>query len=351
MNSALAQLEDWMHKFQSRLSDQTLVTLLHAGLSYLNDTISLTSDTYIDLNGPSHAKRGLIDGIGKLSRMLFGMAMDEDVEQLRERYNHLTSITSASYRAIHINCWNIARLEKHVSDLGLYVNQLKSALNNVLTSVDSMYYFMTISQLLPVMETAVNSLLDTNQLVVQNVIDAVHGRVSPTLFPVRDFLHALNIGKMEYELKPFFDIEGIHHYYPLLESFLTSQAIVIRVYFESQEVFEVHQLEYFPFAVNGTIMSLNLPPSIVLISKDFTVYSVGHVADLQRCKTEYLHLYHCSASLFAFLPITGGVCEVVLTQTDASRALSICPYTELAPKPLYHTITTTFSLHSHSMYL
>ncbi len=150
------------------MSDQTIVTLLHARLSCLNDTISLASDTY---NGPSRAKRGLIDGIGKLSRMLFGTAMDEDVEHLRERYNHQTSIASTNYRAIHINCPNIARLEKHVSDLGLYVNQMKSELNNVLTSVDSMYDFVTISQLLPVMETAVNSLLHTNQLVVQNVVN------------------------------------------------------------------------------------------------------------------------------------------------------------------------------------
>ncbi len=64
----------------------------------------------------------------------------------------------------------------------MYVNQLKSALNIVLTSVDSVYDFMIISRLLPVMETVVNSLLHTNQLVVQNVVDAAHGRVSPTLF-------------------------------------------------------------------------------------------------------------------------------------------------------------------------
>ncbi len=232
--------------------------------------------------------------------MLFGTAMDEDVEQLRERYNHLTSIASANYRAIHINCRNIARLEKHVSDLGLYVNQLKSELNNILASVDSMCDFMTIAQLLSAMETAVNSLLHTNQLVVQNVVDAANGRVSPTLFQVRDFLHGLNIGKMEFELKPLLDVEGIHHYYPLLESFLTSEAIVIHVPFESQEVFEVHQLEPFPFAVSGTIMSLNLPPSIVLISKDFTVHSAGHVTDLQRCKNRILASLPLSRLTFCF---------------------------------------------------
>ncbi len=94
-----------------------------------------------------------------------------------------------------------------------------------------MYDFMTISQLLLVLETAVNSLLHTNQLVVQNVVDAAHGRVTPTLFPVKDFIHVLNIGKMEYELKPLFDLEKIHNYYPLLESFLRSEAIVIHVHF------------------------------------------------------------------------------------------------------------------------
>ncbi len=109
------------------------------------------------------------------------------------------------------------------------------------------------------------------------LIDAAHCRVSPALFPVIDFLHALNTGKMEYELKPLFDLERIHHYYPLLESLLTSEAIVIHVPFEYQEVFEVHQLEPFPFTVNGTIMSLNLPFSIVLISENFTVYSAVHI--------------------------------------------------------------------------
>jgi len=186
------------------------------------------------------------------------------------------------------------------------------------------------------MENAVNSLLHTNQLIIQNVVDAANGRVTSALFPVKDFLYALDIGKKEYELTPLFDLQGIHHYYPLLESILTTDAIIIHVPFQSQDVFEVHQIEPFPFSVNGTIMTLDLPPSIVLISKDFALYAVGQLTDLQRCKTEYLHLYHCPASLFAFLPITGGVCEVVLTQKDASKALSLCPYTQLAPKPVFH---------------
>ena len=196
---------------------------------------------------------------------------------------------------------------------------------------------------MPALENAVNSLVHTNQEIISNVVDAVHGRVSPTLFPVKDFLHALALGEQEYGLKPLFNIKGIHHYYPLLDSFITTEDIVIHVPFQSEDVFEVYQIEPFPFSLNNSIMTLNLPPSVVLISGDFTLFAAGSFSDLQRCKTEYLHSYHCPASLFAFLPITGGVCEVVLTQQNATKALELCPYTELAPKPLYHR--TFFSHH------
>ncbi len=73
-------------------------------------------------------------------------------------------------------------------------------------------------------------------------------------------------------------------------------------------------------------MTLDLPPSIVLISGDFTMYATGSFNDLQKCRTKYLSYYHCP-SLFAFLPISGGVCEVVQTQTVYKNALELCQYT------------------------
>ena len=54
--------------------------------------------------------------MGKLSRMLFGTAMNEDVEDLRENYNQLASIASSNNKAIHLNCKQIALLNQHVDD-------------------------------------------------------------------------------------------------------------------------------------------------------------------------------------------------------------------------------------------
>ncbi len=76
---------------------------------------------------------------------------------------------------------------------------------------------------------------------MSNVVNAVHGRVTPSLFRVKDFMHALELGEKEYGLTPFFDIRGIHHYYPLLISFITTNDIAIHVAFQSNDVFEVHE--------------------------------------------------------------------------------------------------------------
>ncbi len=57
----------------------------------------------------------------------------------------------------------------------------------------------------------------------------------------------------------------------------------------------------------------------------------------RREKTERRSLFFCAASLFVFLPLSDGVCEVALTQPNASLALSLCPYKHLAPRPVYRT--------------
>ncbi len=158
-------------------------------------------------------------------------------------------------------------------------------------------------------------------------------------------MHALKLGEKEYGLTPLFDIRDIHRYYPLLTSFITTNDILLHVPFQSNDVFEVHEIEPFPFAVNGSLMTLDLPPSIVLISADFTMYATGSVNDLQKCRTEYLSYYHCLSSLFAFLPITGGVCKVVLTQRVHKHALELCQYTTLVNNTkLFHK---TFFYHHY----
>ncbi len=68
--------------------------MMHKCLLYLNETLNIDLDNYANPSFSNRTKRGLINGHGQLSRMLFGTAMDEDVQDLRERYNHLTSLAT-----------------------------------------------------------------------------------------------------------------------------------------------------------------------------------------------------------------------------------------------------------------
>ncbi len=120
-------------------------------------------------------KRGFFDGLGHLSLMLFGTAMNEDVEELRDRYNHLAPLASAHNKAIHFNSKHTARFEQHVHDIASYAATLQSSLNDVLTNIKSLYDLNVAGQALPALENTVNSLLKTNAIVIQNVVDAARG--------------------------------------------------------------------------------------------------------------------------------------------------------------------------------
>ncbi len=73
--------------------------MMHERLRYMNETLNIASKHCPSFS--DRTKRGLINGLGQLSRMLFGTAMDEDVEDLRERFNHLASLGANQNNAIN----------------------------------------------------------------------------------------------------------------------------------------------------------------------------------------------------------------------------------------------------------
>ncbi len=203
-------------------------------MACLNDTLTLPLDNCDGINLSNRTKRGLIDDLGQLSRMLFGTATNEGVLDLKEKLNHLTSFASAPNKFIHLNSQNIKRLEQQVQDIASYTNILKFSLNTMLVYIRNIYSANVVVQALAALQNVVNSFLHTNSLIVQNIVDTARGRVTSSLFPVKNFLKVLNLGENAYKLTPLFD-----HYYPLLKPFLMSDSVVIHVPFKSGDAFEV----------------------------------------------------------------------------------------------------------------
>ncbi len=69
----------------------------------MNEILTLALENYADVHLSSRSKRGLIDGLGHLSRYLFGTAMDADVQELREQYTYLSKLAEEQNKVINLN--------------------------------------------------------------------------------------------------------------------------------------------------------------------------------------------------------------------------------------------------------
>ena len=315
-----------------------LKLILKDRLNYLRGTLENALENYEDLSSiQGRTKRGLVDGLGQISRMLFGTALDSEVKDLQHRYNQLIITAEATNRTVRLNCRNIERLDNNVQVVFNYTNQLRSSINLAFANLNKLYAFNEVSLVLTALETSITSILHANELILRNIVDASRGKVTSSLLPVKDLLHVLTTAENNYTLIPIFSKHNILHYYPLLSSMLTSDAVVVHVPFQSSSIYNLYQIEPFPFKSNATLFTLNIPSSLVLTDDNFASYSVGGPQNLLHCQSEHAGLYYCPASLFAFVPAKEeGVCELALIQKDASRSFSLCPYTQLAPKPYFH---------------
>ncbi len=114
-----------------------LLRLIFARIAFVNETLTLALENYADVHLSSRPKRGLIDGLGHLSRYLFGTAMDAGVQELREKYTYLSNLAEEQNKVINLNSQNIARLDRKLQEIGNYTNILRASLNTVFQTIYS----------------------------------------------------------------------------------------------------------------------------------------------------------------------------------------------------------------------
>lgn len=106
-------------------------------------------------------------------------------------------------------------------------------------------------------------------MIIQNLVDAACGRVTAALFPFTDFRKVWQIGQRKHNLTPLFYVPMLHHYY-MLDAFITEDAIVTHVPFKSLDPVDAFRLVPFPILVNGSVLTLDLPSSVVLTFTDLS---------------------------------------------------------------------------------
>lgn len=148
-----------------------------------------------------------------------------------------------------------------------YANTLFNSINTVLLSLNSLHASEVLGKALAALGTGITCILTTNNHIIQNLVDASRGGVTSSLFPFHYLRKLLHAGKHNYKFTPLFNLKTLHHYYPLLKSKITLDAIIIYVLFKSEHLFDVYRMEPFPFLVNGSTITLVFPASVVLLSQ------------------------------------------------------------------------------------
>ncbi len=320
-----------------------LLNLLRDRLAFLQGKVDQANTDYSLHPAHSRVRRGLLNIFGKASKYLFGTATEDDIHVLREHYNHVFFYAANNRRVINLNYRKIGILQSHLNKLLVHSNYLTAIINKTLQRLNMLTDFLLLDQTLHALDAVLTSVLSVNDKIIANMIDSANGRVTPHLFPLHDLIKIVGIGHRNYSFQPLYPSHMSQYYCPLLDASLTTDAIVVHVPFRSTEAFNAFEIVPFPFTVEDSVLTLDMSSSLVLIASDYTFYSTTSYSDLNHCKSSFPHKYHCSASLFAFLPIS-GVCEISLTRQNASDALSICPYEHLTPSPVPHK--TFHRLHS-----
>lgn len=138
--------------------------LFGARAAYVNESSSLALDSFVDLDVPSRPKRDLINGLGRLSQFVFGTTMSDDVNDLKDKYAHLTNTAASHQKAITLTELHVTQLERKVNGMATYTNVIRGYLDIYIRNTHTVFLFQIARQALSVLEASASSSLRTNTL-------------------------------------------------------------------------------------------------------------------------------------------------------------------------------------------
>lgn len=282
-------------------------------------------------------KRGLINGLGYLSKYLFGTAMADDVEQLSQHIGAIDGVLANHERTIKATHVVLKEFTKKVQEIILVTNNLTQAVEEIETDLFHtnlrQYWINSISAL----EIAVEDTLATFHNFIAGLVDAGRSRVTTNLFPLHLLKESLNYAVVTFKLEPLFQPSSLEYYYPLLKSALSHSGIVIQIPMKSAHSFTLYEIRSFPFLLGKTILTFKSTSRLILISDDLSLTADTEETALSQCSTTYLHLYVCPAFLFSFQPLSRNSCEFNLLLKNQTSIVTTCDYRTEETRTFYHT--------------
>ncbi len=182
--------------------------------------------------------------------------MGDDIHDLREHYYHLFSCAADNCRAINLNYRKIDILQSHLNKLLEHTNDLTSIINKILQRLNMLTDFLLLDQTLHVLDAVLTSVLSVDDKIIANMTDSANGRVTLSFFPLHDLIKIIGISHRNYSFQPLYPSHMSQYYYPLLETSLATDAIVVHVPLRSTEVFNAFGVVPFSIFSRGFCFDL-----------------------------------------------------------------------------------------------
>ena len=288
---------------------------------------------------PHHirSRRGLINVLGEASKFLFGTATDNDVKDLRSHYDQVIRSVTASRKVIEVQSKQIVSLQSHLVKLNDYMGKVSAYISGLQNAQGVMINLLLIDQAIDNVERTVAAVKKSNDLLIGALLTAAAGAVNPSLLPMVDLQYILSEGHRLFRATPLFTGDLMHLYYPIIGSTLTFDSIAVYIPLQSNDHFQLFQLEPFPFTPNNSaVYSLQLPEPITLVADDLSLYATTSEEEISSCISSYSGWYHCLANQFAYRPYAADVCEISIVRESAVSVLSACTFRREVSERLYH---------------
>ncbi len=114
--------------------------------------------------------------------------------------------------------------------IGEVINRIKHLIIENSNLKESLEIFMVLDQL----HVKINELNTEMEQLIQDLVMANGGHVTPTLLSIAQLLNVTQQAKYEWNFQSFFDSTNIALYYPLLNSFINGTGVIIDIPFSSE---------------------------------------------------------------------------------------------------------------------
>ena len=304
-------------------------------------TESILSNLFFSLKGlgqnmaaKPRIKRGLINAGGYLLKGLFGTATASDVNDLADRIENLEFNLESRGRMYNIQLDNLNAITNHVNTL-----------QNLFRQSDVQLRAIAVQQIQLLKVTELMQFVDNIYIASQelktnfdNLLNAVslgeRGIVTPHLLPLHKLLEVINHAKENWHLSPLLPVARTGDLYGYLDIHVNIFNFIILIPFASDFALQIYNIHPFPFYLNNTVVTLDVPKKHLLLSQAIQFHTYLDEKEWLSCEKHLDHLYICPAYSMKLVPNDENWCPASLVMNDSYP--TSCGYVDAPKEPIFH---------------